>query len=137
MILLAVKTFLKGVPLNVWLTLAAVVLLVVGAGAAYRWSFNRGADYQRAACVAQRAAEVAEAVERAEKAEQDSAEARAELHAYLSRELPKIEERSNDVIERVRTVYKDRPVPVGCERPADVRGLLQDRIDQANAAARR
>lgn len=129
---LTVLSFLRRVPNVVWLALA----LIAGAGYYGHWSFNRGVLSERTAQLAARAKELAAEIERANKDEASAGLAKAELDDYVSRELPAIEAGTHDAITTIRTIYKDRPVPVGCERPEPVRLSIQDRIDQANRAAR-
>ena len=127
---------LTGVPRNVWLTLGACLLLLVAVGGAYRWSFNRGAASERAACMVERAKDVAAANAAHDRAEKAAADARSELQAYLSRELPKIEAESHDAVERIRVVYKNNPVAANCVRPEPVVRLLGDAIERANRSAK-
>lgn len=57
-----------------------------------------------------------------------------ESSAYeQERETARVE--SRDRQERIRTVYRDVPVPAECEPPADVRSVLDDAIRDANARA--
>lgn len=123
---------LRAVPL--WAYLA--VALVAGYIPLGYLAYQKGQQVAQAQYAAEKLAAIAEVQKRAEKAEQAAGLAEAALTAYLSRHQAEIEAARNDSIETVRTIYKDRPVPAGCERPEPVRRLLQERIDQANAAAK-
>lgn len=123
---------LRRLPLWAYLVLA----LILSHGPAAWWAYKKGQQVAQAEYAAEKLAAIAEAQQRAEKAEQAAGLAEAALAAYLSLQQAEIEAARNDSIETVRTIYKDRPVPAGCERPEPVRRLLQERIDQANAAAK-
>lgn len=127
----AIAGFLGSIPRGVW-----IALIVLGLLAGYGcWAYGLGADSVRAEFEAKRAAEIQAAVAKAQHDAEATQEARARMFATLGWTLPKIEARTHDTITQIRTVYKDRPVPVGCDRPESVRRLLQTRIDQTNAAA--
>jgi hypothetical protein len=65
-----------------------------------------------------------------------SALATTTLNQNLGTQLPAIQAKTNDTIETIRTVYRDRPVAdVACSRPASVQTSLDAAIDRANAAA--
>lgn len=51
---------------------------------------------------------------------------------YLRANIPATEIRTHDTVERIRTVYRDRPMSCVHERPASV----QAELDAANDAAR-
>lgn len=56
---------------------------------------------------------------------------------YLGANLPAIETRTHDTIERIRTVYRDRPVPAMCQRPDSVRAELDEARSRANGTSAR
>jgi hypothetical protein len=65
-----------------------------------------------------------------------SALATTTLNQNLGTQLPAIQAHTNDAIETIRTVYRDRPVAdVACSRPASVQTSLDAAIDRANGAA--
>lgn len=55
--------------------------------------------------------------------------------SYLWATLPAIDLRSHDARERVRTIYRDSPVVVGCIRPDGVQEILDAARERANAAS--
>jgi hypothetical protein len=66
------------------------------------------------------------------------AEASTTMLDYLRANLPPIQEKARDAIERVRTIYRDRPIPVdACVRPVGVQAELDAARQRANTAARR
>ncbi len=68
--------------------------------------------------------------------EQWSAMATTTLNQNLGTQLPAIQASTNDTIETIRTVYRDRPVAdPACSRPASVQTSLDAAIDRANTAA--
>jgi len=65
-----------------------------------------------------------------------SALATTTLNQNLGTQLPAIQAHTNDTVETIRTVYRDRPVAdPACSRPASVQTSLDAAIDRANAAA--
>jgi hypothetical protein len=112
--------------------LGACLLLAAAAHSLYQAGKEAGANACKAAHA--RAAEKAGAeVQRREAA---SAEASVDMLAYLSANLPAIEIRTHETVERVRTEYRDRPAPAGCVRPDGVLDALEASRQRANAAAR-
>ncbi|MGC1549087.1 MAG: hypothetical protein WA777_11210 [Rhodanobacter sp.] len=86
-------------------------------------------------------ADDARAVAQAQLARDDldafSAAAGHQLHQTLGVQLPAIQEQTHDTVEAIRTIYRDRVVPVDvCSRPDGVQAQLDQAIDRANAAAR-
>ena len=128
---LAVMSALRRIPSAVWIALLGLGLLLAG----YRWAYQRGADAERSVYEAERASEIAAAVERARKDEQAATQARAEMLARLGWVLPRIEGQTHETIERIRIVYRDRPVSAECDRPDDVLSLLAEAVDGANRSA--
>lgn len=62
--------------------------------------------------------------------------ATSKLNQNLGIQLPAIQAKTNDTVETIRTVYRDRPVAdPACSRPASVQTSLDAAIDRANAAA--
>ena len=81
----------------------------------------------------------AQTIARAESERRDTAASSAtqSMLDYLGANLPSIETRTHDTIERIRTVYRDRPVPAVCQRPDSVRAELDAARARANGAAPR
>lgn len=75
-----------------------------------------------------------------EKVEQDrrdavSASANVSMLDWMLVQIPRTETKANETVERVRAIYRDKPVPVGCVRPDSVLAELSAARDRANAAA--
>ena len=115
---------------------AAVALgacLLLGGAAHSLYSAGKEAGANACETAHARAAEKAGAeVQRREGA---SAEASVDMLAYLSANLPAIEIRTHETVERIRTEYRDLPVPAGCVRPDGVLDTLEEARQRANAAA--
>jgi len=108
--------------------LPAIIVLAMLFGA-YSWAYNRG----QAACEAKYAA----AAERANaKNESASAKAGASLNTELQERMPAIQENANASVERIRTVYVDRPVDGSCAWSGGVRAELEAGRQAANRAVR-
>lgn len=118
----------------VYAALAAVALaLVVGGALRLRAS---GFEAGKASCEAAHAIAAAKAQVEVERREVVSADARTSMLDYLAANLPATEIRTHETVERIRTVYRDHPVPAVCVWPDGVRSALGEAIDRANAAAR-
>lgn len=111
----------------------AIAALVAAAGAkVYRAGYASAENkYQ-----AEIATAVAEARAEEQRKDRASAEAGAKMLDFLRTEIPASETRTHDTIERIRTVYKDRPVPADCRWPDGLQAELDQAIASANAAAR-
>lgn len=114
----------------VYAALAAVELglLAYVAHAIYAAGKESGTN----ACEALHARAAEQAAVEVDRRDTASAAASGSMLDYLAANLPRIEETKNATVERVRTIYRDRPVSVGCERPAGV----QDELDAARERAR-
>ena len=101
--------------------LGAIVLWL-----AYSWAYGRGymAAQQELAAKAEQANRKNEAA---------AGEAAAELNKTLGQVLPQLEEKAHASVERIRTVYVDRPVPAECAWSG---GVLQE-LEAGRAAANR
>jgi hypothetical protein len=66
-----------------------------------------------------------------------SSDATQSMLDYLGASLPAIETRTHDTIERIRTVYRDRPATACPDRPDGVRAELDAARARANGAASR
>src|SRR5687767_4186562 len=99
---------------------AALALL---AGGAYRLH-SAGFEAGQAACEAAHAAAATKAGTEVERREVASAAASTSMLDYLQANLPPIETRTHAAVERIRTVYRDRPVPAACQWPDRVRQEL-------------
>lgn len=81
----------------------------------------------------------AQAAARAESEHRDAASSSATqtMTDTLGISLPAIEATSYAAIERVRTIYRDRPVAVACQRPDSVHAELDQARARANGTAAR
>lgn len=120
------------IPLRVWLALGLFGALAYSHVYAYRQGVESERDKQTVAAAKALAAQIA----KTKAAEQATELAKAELVAYQARRQQEIEGQSHDTRERIKTIYRDRPVHAECARPDSVRDELQGAIARANAAAR-
>ena len=116
--------------MRAWLYILAAALLALGAWRASEWAAGIG----EARCEARHAQAAQAAAAEVERRNTASAEASGSMLDYLAASMPRIEETINATVERVRTVYRDRIEPAGCERPAGVQAELDAARDRANAA---
>lgn len=116
----------------------ALALMAIAWGGAEHYRAN-SAHAAFAALQTQVADDQAKAQEAARKESErkDSASSSAtqSMIDYLGANLPAIETRTHDTIERIRTVYRDRPVPAVCQRPDSVRTELDAARARANGTA--
>lgn len=116
----------------------ALALMAIAWGGAEHYHAN-SAHAAFAALQTQVADDQAKAQEAARKESErkDSASSSAtqSMIDYLGANLPAIETRTHDTIERIRTVYRDRPVPAVCQRPDSVRTELDAARARANSTA--
>lgn len=115
-----------------FLAAAALALVAFGAYRVHSSIFEAG----KAACEAAHAAAAKKAQAEVDRREVVSAEASTTMLDYLAANLPATEIRTHETVERIRTVYRDHPVPAVCVWPDGVRSALGEAIDRANAAAR-
>lgn len=118
------------------LALLAIVVLICVAVAHYgERRFAAGVEAGRNAVLADDG-RAQQQVHQAQEALQSlSAAAGAHLHQSLATTLPAIQGQAHDTVETIRTIYRDRPVPVdGCGRPAGVQEQLDAAVQRANAA---
>jgi hypothetical protein len=118
-----------------------LVLLVIAAGV---WAFRAIHSYgERQFTAGQNAVLASDARAAAQLQTQHdqlnafSALATSALNQHLGTQLPAIQAHTNDTVETIRTVYRDRPVSdPACSRPAGVQASLDAAVDRANSAAR-
>ena len=119
--------------LTAYLIAVAATLAVIGYAA---WQIDRKAyarGYAAAEAVHAKAAAKAQAA--TDLRDQRTAEARTSMLDYLAAEKPAIEIRTHDTITKVRTVYRDHPIPAGaCVRPERVQAELDAARERANRA---
>lgn len=118
------------IALSIFLNYVLPVLVVAGLlWLAYDWAYDRG----KAACEAKAAA----AAEKANASnEAATAEAGGQLTTGLQATLPAVEESAHASVERIRTVYVDRPVAAGCAWSGRVLEELEGGRAAANRAVR-
>jgi hypothetical protein len=114
--------------------IAAALVAITLAACAFVYHKGDAAGYARAQAEHAKAADKA-AAEMARR-EGESSAASVDMLAYLRANLPPIEERSHDAVERVRTIYRDHPVAAACVRPDGVQAELDAARQRANAALR-
>lgn len=116
---------------------AAIVAATLGLAA---WAaasiYNAGKVAGAADCEKAHADAAAEAQAETTRREQASDAAASSILDYLAAQLPIIETVKYETVERVRTIYRDVPVPAGCVRPDGVQAELDQARQRANAAAR-
>ena len=116
----------------------AAVAIIAALWLAYQFVYQRGYHAMQLKCAAEATEALAHAAERQAERDAASAAATEATETRLAESLPAIEETTHEATERIRTVYRDRmvPVPADCQRPPDVLRELESARDRANAAAR-
>lgn len=117
------------------LLLAVAAVVSIGRYGAHRYAAGEQAG--RNAVLADDARAAAQLQQQREQLDQFSALATTQLAHTLATDLPAVEASTHDTVETIRTVYRDRPVPVDrCTRPDGVQKQLDTAVARANAAAR-
>lgn len=106
----------------VWPYLLAAAVLWL----AYSWADGRGYMRAQAECAGKAAAQ-------ADRNEAAASRAAEDMNKTLGQVLPGVEEKAHASVERIRTVYVDRPVPAECAWSG---GVLQE-LEAGRAAANR
>lgn len=126
---------MKSIYLYAGVGLVAAALMTLGVTAVHRygeWRFQDG----RNDVLASDARAAAELQTNHNALDQFSALATTALNQNLGTQLPAIQAQTNDTIETIRTVYRDRPAAdLACSRPASVQTSLDAAVDRANSAA--
>lgn len=94
------------------------------------WGYDTVYDRGYAACQAEAAAVASKVENRNDTA---ASQAGSALNEELGQKLPAAEEAAHESVERIRTVYIDRPVPAGCAWS----GGVLDELEAGRAAANR
>lgn len=118
--------------MRAWLALAGAVVLAALVWRAYEWAVGIGV----AKCELLHAQAAQSAADEVGRRDIASTAATGSMLDYLAASMPKIEETKNAAAERVRTIYRDRPVPAVCQRPDGVQAELDAARERANAASR-
>lgn len=118
--------------MRAYLALAAVALAL---GVVW-YAYATGRDHGAAACAADHARHAAQAQAAIDLRDQHAATARADMLDYLRVTIPPMETRTHETVERIRTVYRDRPLPAVCARPDGLQAELDAARERANRAAR-
>lgn len=122
---------LRGIPWQAWVAVA-LALVVWRYGEA---RYDAGvADCREAVAAADAKASEAARAEERRQSDASAAATRAK-DERLNEKLPAIKNRTHEATERIRIVYRDRPVPAECKRPDGVREELEAARRRANAAA--
>ncbi|WP_440221850.1 hypothetical protein ACQQ2N_12205 [Dokdonella sp. MW10] len=93
-----------------------------------------GASDERDACHAAAAKKKDQVQEQVDVRDTAAASVNFGMQSYLWGSLPPIDLRAHDARERVRTIYRDHPVPAGCVRPVGVQRELDEARQRAIAA---
>lgn len=126
-------------PYLLWIKLAAIAALVIGAVVFVQHHDAHIREQADAAGYNRRVAEEAQSAAKAQAAadwlDKLGAQATQQFHAQLDSELPQIEAATHARTDQIKVIYRDHPVPGVCERPAGVLQRLEDARAAANAAA--
>jgi len=114
----------------------ALAVLIALLAFAHHTVFEAGKAAGATACQEEHARAAAAARVETDRREVASSAATTDMLDYLRANLPPIEAKTHDAVERIRTIYRDRPVAVGCVRPDGVRAELDAARQRANATAR-
>lgn len=114
----------------------AFVALAIGILRYGTHRYQLGVQDGRNAVLAADALAAAKAQQHSNDLAASSAAAGAQLQQNLGVQLPTIQEQTHEATETIRTIYRDRPVPIdGCSRPDGVQAQLDAAVARANAAA--
>lgn len=118
---------------------AAAIAALIGILSWAGWSlYSAGKDAGIAECQAERVEAAGKAQEAIDLRDQRSADSRIDMLDLLRVTIPPIEIKTHETVERIRTVYKDRPIPAVCSaaiaRPDRVQADLNAARERANAA---
>jgi hypothetical protein len=117
---------------------AYIEAAVVAALLLFAWgAYVKGGEHTRNAMLAEQATRIEVAQTAIDLRDVKASEAPIAMLDYLRVTLPPIEIKTHETIERIRTVYKDRPLPALCEHAPLVRAELEAARERANAAASR
>ena len=114
----------------VYAAVVAIALAIL-ASASYK-----GYKLGEASCEAKHAHTAIKADTEIQRREVASSAASITMLDYLAANLPPIEATKNDSVERIRTIYRDVPVPGVCQFPPRVRDELNQARARANAAGK-
>jgi len=114
----------------------AYAIALCAALAAVWYAYAQGKDAGRSECEARVAAAAAAAREDERTRDTQAAQVGMDMLDFLSRMAEQRETVTHETIERVRTIYRDRPVPADCIWPDGMQAELDAAVRRANAAAR-
>ncbi len=127
--------FIRQYWLQILIVVVAAVLAVEAIGAIHSYG-QRQYQSGRNDVLASDARTAAQLQQQHDQLTAFSALATSTLYHQLGTQLPAIQAHTNDVVETIRTVYRDRPVAdPACSRPVGVQTSLDAAVDRANAAA--
>lgn len=119
--------------------LYAYAALVAAALALVAWAslslYGAGKEAGAAACEAVHARAAEAAHVETERREVAAGQATDSMLDYLGAQLPPIETTTHETVERIRTVYRDHPVPAVCQWADGVQSELYQARQRANGAA--
>jgi non-canonical (house-cleaning) NTP pyrophosphatase len=126
---------MKSIYVYAGVALAAIALVALGVAVVYDYGEGRFRD-GRNDVLASDARAAAKLQADREALDHYSALATDTLTIAIGTQLPAIQGKTNDTIETIRTVYRDRPASdVACSRPDGVQATLNEAVDRANQAA--
>jgi hypothetical protein len=117
---------------RIYIALALVVLAGIGA----LWIHHDGVNVGLAKCEAEHVAAAEKAQAEQDRRSTASSAATTNMLDYLAANLPPIETTTHEAIERVRVVYRIRPMPAVCELDGRVRDELEAARVRANTPGR-
>lgn len=98
-------------------------------------SYQKGQEDGRTACIAASATKQDKAAVEADRRDTASSEARSTILDYLAT-IPAAEKKTHESAAKIRTIYRDVPVPAVCDvRPDGVQKELDEARNRAAAAA--
>jgi len=115
---------------KVYIGLALAILGALG----ILWVRHAWVEEGKALCEAEHTKAAAKAQAEQDRRTVASSDATTSMLDYLARNLPPIETTTHEAIERVRVVYRDRPMPAVCELDSRVRDELEAARVRANTA---
>lgn len=110
----------------------AIAVALAGLAAWLIWIGGKQAGLDQ--CAAEHKVQADKAAEKIEQRDTSAATVNASTTSFLWGALPPIEIKAYESRERVRTIYRDRPVAGQCVRPSGVQEELNAARDRANAA---
>jgi uncharacterized protein HemX len=110
--------------------------LILAVGVYGHWRYSVGQTDGRNAVLADDARDAQQRQDAQDWLSHLSTAATSDLSHTINSALPTIQGQTHDTVETIRTIYRDRPVPVDvCSRPDSVQQQLDQAVDRANLGA--